>query len=87
MYVVETVTQKLAAAVSVIENNLMVLVFCGQLFQLTNTEPAFDTCYSDCEKRIMQGGSVLGVIKVLMHWMLGILKLNSHISNMWEILH
>lgn len=76
MYVVWTVTQKLAAAVSLRENNLMVLVFCGQVFQLTNTEPAFDTCYSGCEKHIMQGGNgdVLGIIKVLVHWLLGILK-------------
>lgn len=74
MCIVWTVTQKLAAAVSLRGNNLTVLVFCGQLFQLTNTEPAFNTCESDCEKHIMQGGNVLGVIKVLMHWMLGILK-------------
>lgn len=76
MYVVWTVTQKLAAAVSRRYNNLMVLVFCGQFFQLANTEPAFDTCYSGCEKHKMQGGNVdvLGVIKVLVHWMLGILK-------------
>lgn len=66
MYVVWTIPQELAAAVSLRENNLMVLVFCGQFFQLTNMEPAFNTCFSDCEKHIMQGGNVdvWGVIKV-----------------------
>lgn len=65
---------KLAAAVSLRENNLMELVFCGQFFP--NMEPAFDTCHSDCEQHIMQGGNVdvLGGINVLMHWMLDILK-------------
>lgn len=35
------IPQKLAAAVPLKENNLMVSVFCGHFFQLTNMEPAF----------------------------------------------
>lgn len=71
MCVVWTVTQKLAAAVSLRENDLMVLVFCGQFFQLTIMEPAFDTCFSDCEEHIMQGGNV-DVLGVTMHRMLDV---------------
>lgn len=46
------------------------------VFPISKHRPTFDTCYSGCEKHIMQGGNVdiLGVIKVLVHWMLGILK-------------